>query len=241
MAAASSATYDGLQQGACRALAAVVAEEDEHHFLVGSSSVKGDNEVSSSWRGVHAPPVCTAPLIPAQLHLLEVDDDATSVTCKAVLAHPAEVWSIACCPWDAAVVVTGHSDADVGTSAATVWKMEEEEAAGAGEGGSMVLEELAVLRGHKGRVIDLVWDPHAEEASAARLLTLEAACLRLWDVSAALTGGSMAHAPTGKVDVPAGSAAGAVASTVPVDGSLVLPSGSMTMTETGVRLFAGGA
>ena len=38
------AIYDGLHK-CCRALTSVPAEEEEHLFLAGTASIKGDNEV----------------------------------------------------------------------------------------------------------------------------------------------------------------------------------------------------
>lgn len=151
-----------------------------------------------------------------------MDDDATSVTCKAILPHHAEVWSIATCPWDATALATGHSDADSGTHAATVWRMAlpggdagsdaGSDADSAPVSGDADLEEQAVLRGHKTRVKQILWDPHASGPADARLLSVEGPSVRLWDVSSALgAGGASALAPVGRVDTPVGGAAGAVA------------------------------
>jgi WD40 repeat protein len=211
-AGSDSAIYDGLNK-CCRSIASIPAEEEEHLFLVGTASIKGDNEVRC------VPWACDIALahMMLQIHLIEVDDDATAVTCKAVFPHSAEVWSLASCPWDAKVFASGSSDADAGTHSATLWAMtaNADDASSTGSGNAREhLDELAVLRGHKSRVHCVLWDPHASSADAAQLLTVDDTCARLWNVSAALgasTGAASTLAPIGRVDAAAGSVFGAAA------------------------------
>ncbi len=154
-----------------------------------------------------------------QIHLIEVDDDAVTATCKKVYSHPAEVWSVASCPWDSQVFATGNSDADAGTFSATIWSTacasDDEEQTESPAGSTLHnLNELVVLRGHKAHVRSVLWDPHATDAASAQLLSMCEGSARLWDVSAALgASGSAAAslAPIGRVDAPAGSAFGAAA------------------------------
>ena len=147
---------------------------------------------------------------------MEVDDDATSVTCKKVFSHSAEVWSIDSCPWDANVFATGNSDADAGTHSATLWSMASaSDAEDEADGGSMLqLDELVVLRGHKSHVRCVLWDPHAGDAASAKLLSMCEESARLWDVSSAMGAAGSAAAslsPLGRVDAPAGATLGAAA------------------------------
>ena len=193
----------------------MLAEEEEHLFLAGTASIKGENEVRDfqSQLGV----VVRRQIVPSlQIHLLEVDDDATVVTCKQVFSHAAEVWSIASCPWDAQVFATGNSDSDAGTHSATLWSMAASSEADEDTdvGAMLSLDELVVLRGHKSHVRCVLWDPHAADASAAQLLSMCDSSARLWDISSALgASGSAASSlsPLGRVDASAGTSLGAAA------------------------------
>jgi hypothetical protein len=111
-----AAVYNELSaRGSTRCIAPLFADGDRHMFLLGSSNIKGGNEVRGreTWEGGGA--VCSTLLLHfrlcLQVHVVEYDEDSETVAARATLSHPNEVWTIAACPSDASLFFTGHSSA----------------------------------------------------------------------------------------------------------------------------------
>jgi len=96
---ASSAIY-GLTAKA-RCITSQIAETEKNRFLVGTLSLRDDNEI----------------------HLIEVREDGGDITCVNIFNHPCEIWAISACPSNPALLFTCYN---TGTEyKATLWRMNE--------------------------------------------------------------------------------------------------------------------
>jgi len=142
--------YAGLKQHGSRALSAVVGETERHMFLVGTCSVREDNEI----------------------HLLEFDEDINALNCKTVLNHPEEIYEISPCPADPNLFFTVHraaDDKDPMAKRATLWSIPKNDEAIAEEGINESILRMDHLQGRKlkkvfsldssSRVRSVIWDP----------------------------------------------------------------------------------
>ena len=82
-----------------RCIAAVEGDPERHRFLVGSTSLREANEV----------------------HLVELNDELNELGRRAVYAHEHEIWQLAPCPRDAALLATVYNDG--GEHGGAVWRL----------------------------------------------------------------------------------------------------------------------
>ena len=137
-----------------RCITAVAAERERSRFLAGTTSLKDENE----------------------LHLMEYDAGSNELNCERIFTHAHEVWGVETCPGDAALVSTVYNTG--AEFRASVWRMAGEEDADAS-----ALDRQFDLDGVAG-VRRVIWDPSEElGADAARLLSLDEAAVRVWDVA----------------------------------------------------------
>jgi len=99
----SSRVYDspGIQHKA-RCIVPQVALTEKTRFLIGTHSLKDENEI----------------------HLIEVQDD-DKIKCVNVFAHQHEIWSLSPSPFDASLLFTCHNSVVKGStqSSASLWKI----------------------------------------------------------------------------------------------------------------------
>eukprot|EP00743_Colponemidia_sp_Colp-15_P002149 GILK01002331.1.p1 GENE.GILK01002331.1~~GILK01002331.1.p1 ORF type:complete len:364 (+),score=57.69 GILK01002331.1:43-1092(+) len=67
-----------------RCMSALMGDQDRHCFLVGTQSLRDENEV----------------------HLIEYQEDNHEIVCEGVYRHPNEIWSITACPSDPKLLFT---------------------------------------------------------------------------------------------------------------------------------------
>lgn len=159
-----------------RACAPVAASNAIPSWLIGTTSVRGSNEVRA--RRMERPPggrdACQPPRPRRnQVLLIEQDDENGTLRAAAAFPHPAgEVWSVAAHPLDGTIIGTVHSLA--GRTGVALYKTQPL---------SGRATKLCDLSGaHTSRVRQVQWNP--QDSSA--LLTLEAAGARLWQVREAV-------------------------------------------------------
>jgi WD40 repeat protein len=165
-----------LQQQA-RCVHAIVSDTDRNRFVVGTCSLREDNE----------------------LHIIEYIEGASDVKCDRIFAHPkGELWSIAPSPADDTLLATVYNRG--GTYGASLWSM-----AGSTDGdGTQKLQELASFGGHSRQVCTALWSP-VEDGSS--IITLDNSHLRHWDVAAAASAHHPAPMATGEASLAAITAA----------------------------------
>ncbi|XP_062506663.1 EARP and GARP complex-interacting protein 1-like [Corticium candelabrum] len=162
-----------------RTLAARAAETDEIHFLVGTQSLKAEN----------------------QIHLLQFDDESNYVEKVVFLHSKGEVWSMSTSPADKNVLATCHSGVsgskiDFG---ATIWRIPTDEDAGyigsptpysktsksrlqsISSTAGAYLQELCILPDHQGQVKCVLWHPGGDP----QMVSLDDQHIRVWDVDLA--------------------------------------------------------
>lgn len=82
-----------------RSVAAQLAVKDRHRFLVGTCSVRDQNEI----------------------HLLDFDEDDNEIRCLAIWSHPAEVLSLCSSPGQQDIICTAFNSG--GKSGASIWRL----------------------------------------------------------------------------------------------------------------------
>ncbi|KAF7201032.1 tumor suppressing subtransferable candidate 1, partial [Nothobranchius furzeri] len=163
-----------------RALTAQTAETDAIRFLVGTQSLKFDN----------------------QIHIIDFDDE-NNVINKNVLLHQAgEIWHIAASPADKAVLSTCYnktSDSRV-VSCAAVWRMPSDWESGSHESpddsahNPQTLELLCRLDDSShGNAACVLWEPMGD---GKRLISLADNHALLWDLQESSTQATVSSAAT---------------------------------------------
>ncbi|KAL4624078.1 protein TSSC1, partial [Arapaima gigas] len=163
-----------------RALTAQTAETDAIRFLVGTQSLKFDN----------------------QIHIIDFDDENNIIN-KSVLLHPAgEIWHMGTSPADKSVLTTCYnttSDSRVATLAA-VWRMPKEWESGSHESpddssnNPQALELLCHLDNTaQGNMACVLWEPLGD---GKRLVSLADNHVTLWDLEASSTKATVSSSAT---------------------------------------------
>jgi len=165
MFAQTSAIY-GLKYQ-CRTVAARLGDQERHSFLVGTVNPKEDNEV----------------------HSIVFDEDSNEIKCQAVYSHPAEVWSLAPCPSHADLFFSTYS---TGLEyKASLWRTPSVAPQENKDDESTVhaLEEVVELKGHKGKIRNVLWQPHegdspssSSSSSSSKVVSLDEHRLHLWQL-----------------------------------------------------------
>jgi len=137
-----------------RCLSAVVADQDNVRFLVGTQTLK-DNEV----------------------HLVEVQDeeDRNDIKCMCIYPHPSEIWNLAPCPSDAKRFISCYNQISNNNSSdfkATLWEMKEEDS---------TLFEVADFPDHVGEIKCALWNPN-ETSKSRNIITIDEGTLRQWKI-----------------------------------------------------------
>ncbi|EGC34350.1 hypothetical protein DICPUDRAFT_153463 [Dictyostelium purpureum] len=98
----TSSNVYGLSQKT-RALAHVAGETDINRFLVGTLSLREDNEIA----------------------LLESKENEGGVKCISIFSHPKEIWSITSCPFDANLFFTVYNTGTSNDFKSSLWRINE--------------------------------------------------------------------------------------------------------------------
>ncbi|EFJ30103.1 WD40 repeat protein [Selaginella moellendorffii] len=125
----SQNTYGVKYQARC--IAAVVADTQRTRFLVGTLSLREENEI----------------------HLLQIGDKTGALAFDGLYTHPSEIWGLSACPFDVSILSTVYASA--GEFGAAIWKLPER-ARGAA---NTPLQKLASLDGHTQRIKCTLWFP----------------------------------------------------------------------------------
>lgn len=110
-----------------RCIAAVTADLQHTCFLVGTLSLREENEV----------------------HLIRYTGSSGDLTCEGLYSHQHEIWDLACCPFDPLIFSTVHASG--GDYGATLWRMSEHPKS------SSQLQKLASLDGHAKKIKSTLW------------------------------------------------------------------------------------
>eukprot|EP00939_MAST-03C_sp_MAST-3C-sp1_P002993 g2993.t1 len=168
----------------CRCIQPRLAEKRRHQFIVGSTSLKDENEV----------------------HLLDFDEDAKEVRCLAVMNHPNEIWDLKPCPFDPDLLFTCHSDGL--ERQVTLWRMRrntegtkkaskdgnaDDETEDLDEYGD-TLQEVLALPKFKERVQSVMWESTVDETprTDSRAVSLHESSFRVWSLRRGCTESNVA-------------------------------------------------
>lgn len=110
-----------------RCIAALTADLEHTRFLVGTLSLKEENEV----------------------HLIQYSTNSGDLTCEGLYPHQHEIWDLACCPFDPLVFSTVYASG--GEYGATLWRISEHTKS------SSQLQKLASLDGHAKKIKCTLW------------------------------------------------------------------------------------
>lgn len=110
-----------------RCISALTADLQQTCFLVGTLSLREENEV----------------------HLIKYSANTGDVTCEGLYPHQHEIWDLASCPFDPLIFSTVHASG--GEYGATLWRMAEHSKS------SNQLEKLADLDGHTKKIKCTLW------------------------------------------------------------------------------------
>eukprot|EP01137_Pigoraptor_chileana_P019441 Opistho-2@80492 len=144
-----------------RALANQRAEAEVTRFLVGTLTLRAENE----------------------LHMVEFNDEDSSIACQ-VFSHAAgEVWKISASPAHSDVIATCYVDARSGATcvSASVWRMPSASVRPGAQ--KQPLEQLCSLDGHSGDVRSVLWHPAGE---SSRIASIDDSNIRVWDIGTGL-------------------------------------------------------
>ncbi|MCO5612318.1 hypothetical protein L7F22_066583 [Adiantum nelumboides] len=110
-----------------RCISAVTADAQQTTFMVGTLSLREENEV----------------------HLVKYSASTGDVTCEGLYAHQHEIWDLASCPFDPLIFSTVHASA--GDFGASVWRLPDHSKR------SSQLEKVADLDGHTKKIKCTLW------------------------------------------------------------------------------------
>ncbi|XP_034015663.1 EARP-interacting protein homolog [Thalassophryne amazonica] len=153
-----------------RALTAQTAETDAVRFLVGTQSLRFDN----------------------QIHIIDFDDENNIINKNVLLHQAGEIWHIGASPADKAVLTTCYnktSDSRV-VSCAAVWRMPSDWETGNHESpddsahNPQSLELLCHLDGTNGNAACVLWEPMGD---GKRVISLADNYALLWDLQESST------------------------------------------------------
>ncbi|CAI5503413.1 unnamed protein product [Closterium sp. Naga37s-1] len=115
----TSRTYGVKFQARC--IAAQAGEKHHTRFLVGTLSLREENEV----------------------HLIQLADDGSEVTCEGLYLHQHEIWDLATCPFDSALLSTVYASA--GEYHAAIWRIPDKAFSVLWYGGDVALHRVITI------------------------------------------------------------------------------------------------
>ncbi|KAG6556347.1 hypothetical protein Mapa_002290 [Marchantia paleacea] len=139
-----------------RSIAPYVADPQRTRFLVGTQSLREENEV----------------------HVITLPDNSSDIVCEGLYTHQNEIWDLAICPFEPQIISTVY--ASVGEYGAGLWRIPDRS-----RGGHMnvqPLQNVASLDGHKHTIKCTLWWPSGKHN---QLLSIDAENLFIWDVNTA--------------------------------------------------------
>lgn len=136
-----------------RSIAAVAGEKHHTQFLVGTLSLREENEV----------------------HLIQLADDGSDITCEGLFTHANEIWDIAACPYDPRLFSTVHSSS--GEFYASIWKMPERWEGGGASGEGLAL--VGQLTGLDAQVKSVLW---SVDEGKKQVVSLDEESIGLWSL-----------------------------------------------------------
>ncbi|XP_068136452.1 EARP and GARP complex-interacting protein 1 [Hyperolius riggenbachi] len=163
-----------------RALSAQTAETDAIRFLVGTQSLKYDN----------------------QIHVIDFDDENNIINKNVLLHHTGEIWQISASPADRNVLTTCYNNTSDGkvTSCAAVWRIPKELQAGSQEvpddssNNTQTLELLCHLDNDShSSVACITWEPLGD---GTKLMSLAENYLMIWDLQESSTNAVLSNSTT---------------------------------------------
>ncbi|CAM6035432.1 unnamed protein product [Sphagnum compactum] len=139
-----------------RSIAAQVADTENTRWLVGTLSLREDNEV----------------------HLIQLADNSADILCEGLYTHQNEIWDLAACPFDSQFFSTVYASG--GDFGAAIWRIPER-----GQGGNRVLplQNVVNLQGHTHKIKCTLWWPSGKHN---QLVSIDAENLYLWDIDTSL-------------------------------------------------------
>lgn len=153
-----------------RSVVGLKADEDAidvvNHFMVGTTSLRDDNEI----------------------HVVKYTETSNEVACTAILNHPNEIWSISPCVCDRSLFFTTYNRG--GKFGASLWRMPEEALDGTGR--RLDIDECLRISTPSETVWSVIWDPSAEDdPTDMQVVSMEKHAMRHWKIG---EGGSSATA-----------------------------------------------
>ncbi|KAJ7545731.1 hypothetical protein O6H91_08G007500 [Diphasiastrum complanatum] len=114
-----------------RCITAVRADTHRTRFLVGTLSLREENEV----------------------HVIQLSDNGADLRCEGLYTHQPEIWDLASCPFDALMISTVYASG--GEYRASIWKIPERSKGF----NTPQLQQIVQLDGHKDIVKSTLWWP----------------------------------------------------------------------------------
>jgi len=130
MQAGSGGIAYGLKYQA-RCIANVTADSQHTSFLVGTLSLREENEV----------------------HLIQLSSSSSELTCEGFYSHPQEIWDLSACPFDFHIFSTVY--ASVGDYGAALWRIPEHSE----HSNVPQLDQLARFDAHTHKIKCVLWWP----------------------------------------------------------------------------------
>ena len=138
-----------------RCLCNVPADLDTNTFFVGTHNLLNENE----------------------FYILVYNEDDQRLFCQNIYTHRPEIWGLSACPWKSSLFASSYHIG--GVFQASLWRIPSMD----GDiGDAENLEESCTLKGHDGVLNGLHW---GSPENRKNMITVDQACIRLWDVHAA--------------------------------------------------------
>lgn len=160
----TSRTYGVKFQARC--IAAQTGEKHHTRFLVGTLSLREENEV----------------------HLIQLADDGSEVSCEGLYLHQHEIWDMAACPFDPMLVATVYAEA--GQYHAAIWRIPDR--ALSHSTGAPQLQLAAELTGLEAPVKKVLWYPG--DIALPRVITVDEEVICVWDLASSTRAAQFASA-----------------------------------------------
>eukprot|EP00271_Cylindrocystis_brebissonii_P021124 TRINITY_DN7393_c0_g1_i3.p1 TRINITY_DN7393_c0_g1~~TRINITY_DN7393_c0_g1_i3.p1 ORF type:complete len:379 (-),score=29.98 TRINITY_DN7393_c0_g1_i3:372-1508(-) len=138
-----------------RCVVAQASDGDRSRFLVGTLSLREENEI----------------------HVIESNDSTADIFCDGLYVHQHEIWDLAACPFDYRLFSTVY--AAEGEYAAAIWRIPGEGSSAAYGGRAPPQLELAAdLKGFEAPIICVLWYPRGRHH---QVISLDEWSMRVWD------------------------------------------------------------
>ncbi|CAI5965019.1 unnamed protein product [Closterium sp. NIES-64] len=155
----TSRTYGVKFQARC--IAAQAGEKHHTRFLVGTLSLREENELA---------------------------DDGSEVTCEGLYLHQHEIWDLATCPFDSALLSTVYASA--GEYHAAIWRIPDK--AFSYGTGAPSLQLAAELKGLEAPVKKVLW--YGGDVALHRVITIDEEIICAWDLASSTRAAQFASA-----------------------------------------------